>query len=198
MAKLANFTDFEFPPEGRHPAGLVGFIDLGIQAGKFSPSRQAHLTFEFMEPGERGKPILAFKRVFNVSTRSKNFLPIVRALTGLHDISDVDTRDLLGKACEIEIEHVTNEDGNTYANVDVKPIKGAKRAFKPVSELQFLSLQPDDFDPTDLVRVSDRQREIIMKSETYRTLMETRNHVAASKGKATAEIIDDSLPANCA
>jgi hypothetical protein len=194
MATLGNFSDFELPPEGRHVGVLVGFIDLGLQTGQFGSSRQANLTFELVDHGTPVKPVLAFKRIFNLSTRSKKFLPVVRALTGLHDIRDVDTRDLLGKACELEIEHVTNDDGNVFANIECKPLKGPRREFNPVSEFRFLSLQPDDFSQADLDKLPERQRDRIMQSETYRTLMATRAHVAASGGKPVAELIDDEIP----
>src|ERR1700730_14059402 len=105
MAKLSEFKDFELPPEGKFPAALVRLIDIGVQPGKFGSSRQADAAFELIGVGTPENPVLAFKRIFNMSPRSKNFRDgVVRPLTGLHDISEVDTRDLLGKACEVVIE----------------------------------------------------------------------------------------------
>jgi hypothetical protein len=198
MARLSELTDFELPPEGRHTGVLVRFVDIGVQTGKFGSSRQADLAFELAGTGELNKPILAFKRVFNLSSRSKNFREVVRALTGLHDIGQVDTRDLLGKACEIEIEYVTNEEGNTYANVECKALKSRKPVPDPETEIVFLSLMPADFDPEDLKKVQERTREKIEASPTYRDLIATRKHVAASKGKTAAELIDDGFPENLA
>jgi hypothetical protein len=108
MALMSDYGgDFELPPEGRHVAALVRFVDLGAQPGKFGVSRNAELAFEI--EGEKtadGRPMLAFKRIFNLSNRSKNFREVVRALSNTHDISGVNTSDLLGKWCEIVIEHV--------------------------------------------------------------------------------------------
>jgi hypothetical protein len=198
MAKLVDLTDFELPPEGRHIGTLVRFIDTGVQTGKFGSSRQADLAFELVGTGELNKPVLAFKKVFNLSSRSKNFREVVRALTGLHDIGQVDTRDLLGKSCEVEIEHTTNEEGNTYANLECRALKSRKPVPDPETERVFLSLMPDDFDPEDLKKVSERTREKIEASPTYKDLIAMRKHVAASKGKTTAEIIDDGFPENLA
>jgi hypothetical protein len=198
VAKLSDLTDFELPPEGKHTGILVRFVDIGVQTGKFGSSRQADLAFELVGTGELNKPVLAYKRVFNLSSRSKNFREVVRALTGLHDIGQVDTRDLLGKACEIEIEHITTEEGNTYANLECKARKSRKSVPEPETDFVFLSLMPADFNPEDLAKVSERAREKIEASSTYRDLIAMRNHVAASKGKTTAEIIDDGFPENLA
>ena len=81
-------SDFELPPEGRHTAALVRFVDTGLQSGKFGSSRNAELAFEIdgMTTAD-GQPMLAFKRIFNLSNRSKNFREVVRALSNMHDIS---------------------------------------------------------------------------------------------------------------
>jgi hypothetical protein len=190
MAKLNELGgDFELPPEGKHPGTSVEFVDLGLQPGKFGPSRQADATFELIgETTADGKPMLAFKRVFNLSPRSKNFRDMVRSLTGLHNIADVDTRDLLGKSCELVIEHVLTEDGSTFANVECRPWRGSKDAPAPESLFVFFSLAPTDFFPGDLDNLSERRREKIKASETFKAL------IADSKGKPPAKIIGDGLP----
>jgi hypothetical protein len=111
MALITEYGgDFELPPEGRHVAALVRFVDTGLQPGKFGASRQAELAFEIdgMTTAD-GQPMLAFKRIFNLSNRSRNFRDTVRAISNVHDISGVNTRDLVGKWCEVVIEHVTTE-----------------------------------------------------------------------------------------
>jgi hypothetical protein len=138
--------------------------------------------------------MLAFKRIFNLSNRSKNFREIVRALSNMHDISGVNTKDLVGKWCEIVVEHVTTEDGSEYANVECRPIKGKAPSREPVSELVFFSLHPDEFEEEDLKEVSDRQREKIKASETYKTLIADRKAGAAAKGKRAGDIISDEIP----
>ena len=93
MALMRDYGgDFELPPEGRHIACLVRFVDIGLQPGKFGASRNAELAFEIDgETTADGRPMLAFKRIFNLSNRSKNFREIVRALSNMHDISGVNT-----------------------------------------------------------------------------------------------------------
>ena len=196
MALMRDYGgDFELPPEGRHVACLVRFVDLGLQPGKFGSSRSAELAFEIDgETTADGRPMLAFKRIFNLSNRSKNFREIVRALSNMHDISGINTSNLVGKWCEIAIEHVTTDDGSEYANVECRPFKGKAPTREPVSELVFLSLHPDEFRDEDLKEVSDRQREKIKASETYKALIDDRKFAASSKGKRTADIIDDEIP----
>ena len=187
MAKLNELGgDFELPPEGKHPRTLVGFVDLGVQPGRFGLSRQADATFELVgEKTSDGQPMLASKRIFNLSPRSKNFRDAVRALTGLHDISSVDTRDLLGKSCELVVEHVVTEDGSTFANVECRPWRGGKAAPSPELPLVYFSLHAADFEPADLANLSERRREKIMASDTYKALIAERKPTA---GKTVAEI----------
>jgi hypothetical protein len=196
MALMTEYGgDFELPPEGRHVAALVRFVDIGLQPGKFGSSRNAELAFEIdgMTTGD-GQPMLAFKRIFNLSNRSKNFREVVRALSNMHDISDIDTKDLIGKHCEIVVEHVTTEDGSEFANVECRPLKGKAPSNKPQSEMVFFSLHPDDFREEDLKEVTDRQREKIKSSQTYKDLVSDLKFAASNKGKPAADIIDDDFP----
>jgi hypothetical protein len=198
MALMSEYgNDFELPPEGRHVAALVRFVDTGLQPGKFGASRQAELAFEIDGVTTAdGRPMLAFKRVFNLSNRSRNFREVVRALSNMHDISTVNTRDLVGKWCEVVVEHVTTEDGSEFANTECKPLRGKAPSREPASELIFFSLHPNEFHEEDLKEVSDRQREKIKASETYKTLIEDLKFGATSKGKSAADIIDDDFPQN--
>jgi hypothetical protein len=198
MALITEYgSDFELPPEGRHVAALVRFVDTGLQPGKFGASRQAELAFEIDGTTTAdGLPMLAFKRIFNLSNRSKNFREVVRALSNMHDISGVDTKDLIGKHCEIVVEHVTTEDGSEFANVECKPLKGKAPSVPPASELIFFSLHHDEFREEDLKEVSDRQREKIKSSQTYKDLVADLKFAASNKGKPTAAIIDDDFPEN--
>jgi hypothetical protein len=196
MALMSEYgSDFELPPEGRHVAALVRFVDIGLQPGKFGVSRNAELAFEIDgETTADGRPMLAFKRIFNLSNRSKNFREVVRALSNMHDISGVNTADLIGKRCEIVVEHVTTDDGSEFANVECRPLKGKAPSSEPLSETVFFSLHPAEFREEDLKEVSDRQREKIKASETYKTLIADRKFGAASKGRPADDIIDDSIP----
>jgi hypothetical protein len=202
MAKLNELGgDFQLPREGKHPGTLVEFVDLGSQPGKFGASRQADAAFELIgETTAEGKPMLCFKRIFNLSPRSKNFRELVRSLTGLHSIADVDTRDLLGKSCELVIEHVVTEDGSTFANVECRPLRGGKDAPEPVSPLVFLSLAAADFVASDLDSLSERRREKIKASPTYAALIAERKQLVAKPGKpkarggGKADPIDDAIP----
>jgi hypothetical protein len=114
----------------------------------------------------------------------------------LHDISGVNTKDLVGKHCEIVVEHTITEDGSEFANIECKPFKGKETWGVPLSETVFFSLHPDEFREEDLKEVTDRQREKIKASETYKTLIEDLKFGAASKDKSTTDTIDDDFPEN--
>jgi hypothetical protein len=198
MALITEYgSDFELPPEGKHVACLVRFVDTGMQPGRFGTSRNAELAFELEgEETADGQTMLAFKRIFNFSNRSKNFREVVRAISNVHDISGVDTKDLVGKWCEIIIEHVTTEDGSEYANVECRPLKGKAPLAAPKSEMIFFSLHPGEFREEDLKEVSDRQREKIKASQTYKDLIADLKFAASAKGKSAADIMDDDFPEN--
>lgn len=196
MALMSEYGgDFELPPEGRHVACLVQFVDIGLQPGKFGSSHHAELAFELEgATTKNGDPMLAFKRVFNLSNRSKNFREVVRALSNMHNISDINTYDLIGKWCGVVVTHVTTDDGSSYANVECHPLKGRAPTAPPQSETIFFSLHPSEFQEKDLNIVSDRQREKIRASETYKTLITDRQLATMSKGKRAADTVDENLP----
>jgi hypothetical protein len=198
MTLLSEYGgDFELPPEGKHSARLVKFVDMGAQPGKFGTSRQAELAFEIIgQTTEHGDPMLAFKRIFNLSPRSKNFRDVVRALTGLHDIAAVETATLVGLSCELLVEHVTNEDGNEFANCEVRALKNSKSLDDAVTPKLFFSLHPMEFDAKAVSTLSERQQEKVRESATYKELVATAKHVRKSVGKPAAAIIDDDFPAN--
>jgi hypothetical protein len=197
MTQLSKYSsDYELPPEGlTHPAVLVRLVDEGVIQSKFGQSRQCLMTFELCaERTLEDQPVLAFKRVFNMSTRSKNMREIVRALSGLHDVAQVDLKDLIGKPCTLSIEHVTNDDGNVYADVEVKAVRGKAAPYKPVTESIFVSLHIDDFDEAEVAKLIDRQREKVMSSPTYKQVVEDLKFQEEAKGKTASDVIDDDFP----
>jgi hypothetical protein len=143
MATIDKYgSGFELPPEGKHAATLIRFVDLGEQPGKFGSQRQADLAFEIAgEITAEGRPLLAFMRVFNLSARSKKFRETIQALTNLRDIARVDTRSLLGLSCTLDITHVTSDDGKTFANLEVLPLRGDKPPV-PVSDTSISRCTP--------------------------------------------------------
>jgi hypothetical protein len=198
MAKISEYSsDFELPPEGKHPARLIKFIDLGSQPSKFGASRQAQLVFQLIgQTLENGDPMCAFKYVFNLSPRSKNFRDIVRSLTGAHDISTVEVSELIGLPCELSIEHTTNDSGDVFANCEVRPLKNAKSLDDAISPKVFFSLHPAEFDVKAISGLSERQQEKIKESSTYRELLATAKFVAKSAGKPASQIVNDGFPEN--
>jgi hypothetical protein len=60
----------------------------------------------------------------------------------------------------------------------------------------FFSLHPDDFREEDLKEVTDRQREKIKSSQTYKDLIADLKFSVSAKGKPAAAIIDDDFAEN--
>ena len=186
MALMRDYGgDFELPPEGRHVACLVRFVDLGLQPGKFGSSRNAELAFEIDgETTADGRPMLAFKRIFNLSNRSKNFREIVRALSQ-H-----------ARHLPASIPRTLSENGAKSSSNMSPPRTGPNMRMSSAARSRARrpranrcrnscssSLHPDEFREEDLKEVSDRQREKIKSSETYKTLIDDRKFGAAAKGK---------------
>jgi hypothetical protein len=170
MALFSTYgEETNLPEPGRHVGALVKFIDEGNQSTRFGVSRQALLAYELLNQTTKdGKPVLAYQRIFNLSPRSKNLRETVRALSNAHDVSNVDMRDLMGRWCQVIVNHITSDDGVTYANVDVMPL-GAKAPEKaPKTPLLYLSLVNGEFDENVLDELSDRQIEKIRGSSTYK------------------------------
>jgi hypothetical protein len=192
MASISEYGSTELPPEGHAlPAVLVGFVDLGLQEGKFGASRQAYLTFELLnEMTADGKPVRAHKRIFNLSAKSRNFRDALRALTGLHDVGSVQARELLGKECALAIEHTTTDTG-TYANIEVKPLRGSPSGRRPDTPMTFFSLHPSDFEEEALGGLPEWQQEKITKSSTFAQVKADRKFQKEMKGKPAADIVDD-------
>ena len=195
MANISEYGSAELPPEGfAHPAMLVGFVDLGVQEGKFGSSRQASLTFELLdEKTADGKPMLARKQIFNLSARSKNFREILRALTGLHDVALIEARELLGKECCLAIEHTTTDTG-TFADVEVKQLRGKPSGKRPGTPMTFFSLHPSDFEPRALDGLPEWMRERIKKSSTYAQTQADLKLLKEMEGKTASEVVKDSVP----
>lgn len=114
--------------EGVQLGVLVQVIDLGIQEQRpykgqeKPPARELRITFELVNDvhdfdGEEKPLLVSEKFKFSGDDRSKCY----KFLTGMDPamkISGGDWTKLLGKACQVQIVHNTNEKtGRTYANI---------------------------------------------------------------------------------
>jgi hypothetical protein len=191
MPTFGDYDAITLPPEVHAaPAVCVGWVDFGMQSGgEYRPTRQAQLSFELLDDQTPdGKVILVHKRVFNTSTRSKNFRPVLQALTGALDIRSIEPRSLLGRECLLAIEHKDTEKG-TYADVEVKPLRGKSSGKLPQNSMTYFSLHEADFEPKALDDLPEWQRDKIKSSDTYKNLIEDRR-----KPRPAAEIIGDEMP----
>lgn len=194
---MSEYGSDDLPPEAHAaPAVLVGFVDLGIQESKFGPSRQAVLTFELLEEKTSdGKAVLARKQFFNLSVKSKPFREALRALTGLHNVNNIETRELLGRECCLAIEHSVRDSG-TYADIEVKELRGNPSGRRPETPMTFFSMHPSDFEERALGNLPKWQQDKITKSPTFAQVKADLKQLKDNYGRSASEIVGDKDPFN--
>jgi hypothetical protein len=121
-------------PAGTHPAALVGIIDLGTQlraafeGGKAEWKHMVYLCFEVFD--EDARPLIGRAYTFSLSEKA-SLRGILKALKGGKDVApgeQVNFRGLLGKACQVVVEHGEGKEKRPYARLTnvVGPPKGFK------------------------------------------------------------------------
>jgi hypothetical protein len=177
----SNDTNYEVAPSGTHVASCVGLHDLGTQSTSFQgkPKRQhkLYLLFELLnEVDGNGNPFMVGKRYTFSSSEKSNLRKDLESWRGKRfDDSDFadggfELRNILGKPALVTIIQ-SERDGNTYADIQtVSQLPKGTQAGKPVSEIIYLSLDPDDFEPSTFDKLSDRLKATIASSPEYQAL----------------------------
>lgn len=178
-----NESTFTPPPDGPQPAACYRIVDLGTQDGSYlgKPNRKRTLliTWELFceEKMQDGRPFSIGKK-YTWSMHEKSTLrKDLESWRGLafqeKDFASGGFRleSVLGKPCLLNIMHEHKND-STYANV-----KGISRLPKqmtvggPSNPLTFVWLSPDEFDQAQFNSLSDKLKEIIVKSPEYKAIM---------------------------
>lgn len=116
--------DFPLAPDGQHLANCVAVVDLGthteqgFQGAEASDVHKLYIVWELS--AEAGSPCIG--KDFRVSLHPKSaFRAMLKAWRGGRDIPDGEEFDpsvLVGKPCQITVEHKKSQDGSrTYAKV---------------------------------------------------------------------------------
>lgn len=115
-------------PEGIHPAVLVDVIDLGMVATPYGDKPKIRFVFESEEKTDDGKMNCTVSRSFTASLNPKaNLAKFLGQWRGkpLTIGESIELESLVGKCCTLVINHQTNDEGKTFANITAisKPTK---------------------------------------------------------------------------
>ena len=117
--------EFELPAEGSHRAVFVDFRELGLLPSKWGEKPTVDLVFELEEEDSQGHRFIIHRKC-NRSLSSKpiksNLVKILEVLIGrewtLEDkYAGVETDELLGRPCNVEVIHNIGSAGGKFANV---------------------------------------------------------------------------------
>lgn len=179
-----NDSNFTPPPAGSHAAICFRFIDLGTQMVEWKGTRKTQrkvlLSWELPEERmETGEPFMigrkytwsmsdkAALRAHLQSWRGKAFTDDDFAGPNRFNIKNV-----LGKACLINIVHEAKDGGGVYANIaGISPMPKGMPVPQGVNPIVYFSLERHLFDATVLDKLSDKLKETIKGSPEYHELM---------------------------
>lgn len=190
-------------PAGVKLAVCCGVIDLGVQETKWKGKpRIGHrvmiiweLPKETIETDDGPVP-RAINKQYTVSFKDNaNLTKLYKSWFGksFADGEAGSFRDLLGQGCLLGIVHNTNEDGDTFANVDT--VMGLPEGMEPPKPTHLLSF---DFDDPDALETLEMLPEWIQNkvkaSPTYAELVDKQNKPGWESLPASSDEDDDDLP----
>ncbi len=195
--KTGGGEDYQPMPEGSHAARCIEFIDLGTQQsewqGKVKHSRRVRIGWEV--PSERmgnGRPMTVSKtygaHLFDTSPlrkdlegwRGKKFTPA--------EIDGWEAKQLMGKACLINVIHVEGKNGKTYANIqNIVSLPKGMTCGDQENDSLFFSL--DEFDAAVYERLTQYVKDTIARSPEFAEA--TSRIGAVAQG---ANLDDDDVP----
>jgi hypothetical protein len=148
--KLSESTDFQLPEAGLVGAICTGVIDLGVQMTGFGEKAQILLTWELGELMGDGRPF-TISRQFTASLHRQSALrPFLETWRGSpftkEQLQGFDLQDMLGKACQILVQHQPSSDGSkTFANVaSALPLAKDAKPIEPQNELIYFDMENPD------------------------------------------------------
>lgn len=203
--RLPEESSFTPPPAGAHSAVCVAFVDMGTQASFYEdgrPSRKVRITWEIDELMEDKRPFTISKTyTWSMNDRAtlRSHLESWRGRPFKKEdfgANGFDTKNLLAKPCTLTIQH-KDVNGQTRAVVVgiAPPMKGVK-PITPVNELNYLSLDPVEFDRAAYDRLGEKTREAIAASPEYAVATgKTNDHDKYSdSGARVDDPFEDEIP----
>jgi hypothetical protein len=177
-----NDSKFLPVPEGNHVAACYRIVDFGTQTILFSgkEKKQHKILISWEIPDEKmedGRPFtigqrftwsMSKKATLRKSLESWRGLPFNEADFG---VGGFDIKKLLGAGCMLNVVH-QHEDGDTYANIaSIARLPKGIFAPKPTNPYTFIWLTPEEFDVPSYNALTDKMKEIIMKSPEYQAIL---------------------------
>lgn len=206
MPKPSEGGTFQRVSEGLHYAICYQVIDLGTQEvewqGQRKQQRKVQISWETPEElvEETGQPCSIHNRyTFSSHEKAKlrHDLESWRGKAFSDDELDpsnpngFDIRNLLGKACQINVVH-NERNGKTYANIAsiVPPPKGSKAPETVNPHTYFAMESPAEFDRETFAALPDFLQDVIKASPEYQHAMA----LTGSPPPHVNDMADDEIP----
>jgi hypothetical protein len=108
-------------PEGLWQGVCVDVEDLGLQQTSYGEKDKVRLTFQITErtsEGRRHAPRKPFTNTLHEKSTLRRYVEVLEGRSlSTKELQDYDLETLLGKNCQVQVEHAQGRDGQTYANV---------------------------------------------------------------------------------
>jgi hypothetical protein len=172
MWKESGSTEYEQLSAGTYNAVCYRVIDIGTQEGSYegkaTSRRQCIIQWEVDEPMEdkRRFQISAFVtaslsekaklRQWLASWRGRDFTET--------ELRGFDPRNIVSQPCMLSVKH---NDKEKAVVAGVAKLPKGMQPMKPENEAFYFSLEPDEFDPSLLDKISQGLQKFILQSPEY-------------------------------
>lgn len=130
MTLVFEVPVYENAEPGIHPAVLCDVVDLGEVEGRDGPYRACRLVWQLDKDNvtSEGKRFTVSRQFGTRMGKKSKLFSTVKAMLGKEPVAPFDPEDLIGKNCQVQIEH-SEKEGTIYANVEavVPAAKGAPK-----------------------------------------------------------------------
>lgn len=196
-------SEFELPPEGTHTGILYMFADKGTHermSERYGKTINRELYFAWELPDERMRDNRPFaqSKTYNAARGTKAKLVQDLGAAYKFDVTETpDFKGLLGKPCNITIEHYIDGKGNTRSKiVAMAPLKKGEAVPPLTNDRVYFDL--DAFDGRVFARLPEWLQNEIKKSPEYLALNDNPGagmpETAPETQNIPVEEIDDEIP----
>src|SRR5215469_5892089 len=192
-------------PAGNHVGICFQVVDLGTQVeeyqGSKSTRRKVRIAWELPEEKmDDQRPFMISQKYTWSMQENAKLRAVLESWRGVpfkesdfDDKTGFDIKQVLGKACMINIVHVVSKNGRTYSNITAvtRPHKSIK--VPPLFNQEiFIWLTPDDFDKMKFDALPHGLKQVIAQSPEFAKLNVPGTTAKSNPPLASAE--DDTPP----
>lgn len=134
-------SDYALCPEGLHHAVCVDVIDLGLVKTQFGEKEKVQLVWQIEDVDVGTGQRYQVQKRYTLSLHEKASL--TKDLEGWRgrkftkdELDGFDVENVLGKACQVQVEHELKENGSIFANV--KAVVSAPKGVPPLKPLNYM------------------------------------------------------------